>query len=185
MGNNGNRRQGAATSQNADNPPYPIRARHSSSARRSRSIARSGPDTGNSSQEKDRHPRSSVFRKVVQTWSESRFFRLRGKGPESGEAFQADMERFHTNIRDGHEKAVRFCRGQPFVFGCKRRRYMGPADTMPPAGNHPQRPTGRQGIPAGRLQKGNLSGRNGPTGGPCAISARSATRCCARNNSRD
>lgn len=184
MGNNGNRRQGAATSQNADNPPYPIRARHSSSARRSRSIARSGPDTGNSSQEKDRHPRSSVFRKVVQTWSESRFFRLRGKGPESGEAFQADMERFHTNIRDRHEKAVRFCRGQPFVFGCKGREYMGPADTIA-AGNHTQRPTGRQGIPAGRLQKGNLSGRGGPTGEPCAISARSATHCCARNSSRD
>ncbi len=185
MGNNGNRRQGAATSQNADNPPYPIRARHSSSARRSRSIARSGPDTGNSSQEKDRHPRSSVFRKVVQTWSESRFFRLRGKGPESGEAFQADMERFHTNIRDGHEKAVRFCRGQPFVFGCKGREYMGPADTIaaggpPPAAN----PVVRESLPA-RLQKGNLSGRGGPTGGPCAISAQSATHCCARNSSRD
>ncbi len=146
MGNNGNRRQGAATSQNADNPPYPIRARHSSSARRSRSIARSGPDTGNSSQEKDRHPRSSVFRKVVQTWSESRFFRLRGKGPESGEAFQADMERFHTNIRDGHEKAVRFCRGQPFVFGCKRRRYMGPADTIA---------AGREPHPAANRSSGN------------------------------
>ena len=38
--------------------------------------------------------------------SKSRFFRLRGKGPESGKAFQADMERFHTNIQDEHEKAA-------------------------------------------------------------------------------